>query len=199
MHARPRVEQPVVRHRVDECLVADGDAPARLPDQIRRVRHALHATGDHDVRLPSGDRLRAERHRLQAGSPHLVHRERGDFDGHARIDTAPVGRVLAEPGLEHVAHDDLVDGFRPHAGALERLLDDEGAELDRGEALQPPAERSDGGAAGAGDHDVSHHVPPEKSTAIRSSVAVSTTCTNARRRSGVRHDADQRVAVHDGH
>src|SRR5262249_43804105 len=150
---------------------------------IRRVRHALHAAADDDVRLAGRDGLRAERHGFQPGPTHLVDRERGSLDRNSGVDRALAGGVLPPARLQHLAHDRLVDDLRSDAGTLECLGDDDGAELDRREVFQPSAERPDCGPAGSRDDDIAHQQPAVTSTVIRSSVAVSRTWTNARRRS----------------
>src|SRR5262249_33109526 len=62
-------------------------------------------------------------------------------------------RVLAQPGLEHVAEDHLLDLIRRDARAPQGLADGEGAELGRPEAGQTTLEPGDRGAAGTGDDD----------------------------------------------
>ncbi len=111
LSAASRIEQAVVQHRIDEGLVAGGDG------------------------------LRPEGHRLQSRAAHLVDGERRDLDRHAGVDAALAGRVFAEPGLQHVAHDDLADGGRVDAGADVTVRDSRVMMPSTGPGPLAPAER----------------------------------------------------------
>ena len=52
-----RVGEPVVGHRVDRVDVAHAEAEAGAGQQVRSVRHRLHAAGDADLELAGADRL----------------------------------------------------------------------------------------------------------------------------------------------
>ena len=68
----------------------------------------------------------------------------GDFSG------------LALAGHQAVAHQDLVDGVAGDAGALDRGLDGDRAELVRGQAAEVAEHATDGRADGGDDDDVVH-------------------------------------------
>ena len=88
------VPQPVVDHGVDQLGVAHLGAVAQM-HAVRRLAHALLAAGDDDVGVASPDRLKAERHRAQAGAAELVDADRRSFHGNAGVDRGLAGRVLA--------------------------------------------------------------------------------------------------------
>ena len=69
------------------------------------------------------------------------------------------GGDLAGPGLEHLAHEDVVDLLAGEAGPLERLLDGEAAELGGGEARQRAGQLADRRASASQDHGTSHVFP----------------------------------------
>jgi hypothetical protein len=76
----------------------------------------------------------------------------------APIDAWPRGR-LPDAGRQHAAHVHLADAAERvarDAGARERLLDGDGAQLGRGQRRQRALKRSDRCARGRDDDDVIH-------------------------------------------
>ena len=67
-------------------------------------------------------------------------------------DARRARRVLAGPGLDDLAHDQVVDLVAGHAGLLQGGLDRDAAELRGGQALQASEQAADRGT-GAGDDD----------------------------------------------
>src|SRR5690606_10915398 len=109
-----RIPQAVVDHAVDETPMAEPISRTRALEEVGRVRHALHAARDDDVRVAQANRLRCEHYRLEARSAHLVDRRAW----HASRDSSaerrlPRGRLPYARG-EHLAEDHLID-----LGALE--------------------------------------------------------------------------------
>jgi hypothetical protein len=147
--AVPRVGEPVERHVVADRHVAElGALP--LVDQVRRVGHRLHAAGHHDVELAGPDQLVGQRDRVEPGETHLVDRDgrRGHRDaGH---DRGLPGGDLAGAGLQHLAHDHVLDLVGADAAALEGGLDRVAAERGGGKGLQI-AEQAAHRSAGATD------------------------------------------------
>ena len=79
------------------------------------------------------------------GGAHLVDRLRGHLLGDAPLDLGLARGDLALAGLEHLAHDDVLNFAADDPGALQSLLDGGPAQLggvQRGEAA---AELADGG------------------------------------------------------
>jgi hypothetical protein len=90
--------------------------PCRWPQQqVRRVGHRLHATGDHDVDLAGADELVGEGDRVEAGQADLVDRERRDAHRDAGLDRRLAGRDLAGAGLQDLAHDHVLHLVGAHA------------------------------------------------------------------------------------
>ena len=150
-----RAPQAVADHLVDELPVAEPVSVAPVLHQVRRPRHVLHAAGDEALGVTRADRLRRERDGLQPAAAHLVDRGRGNAFGEARADRGLTRGVLAETGLEHVAHEHLVDGV--DAGPAQRLLDGDRAEPGRGNVDERAAECAHRRAHGA-DDDCFFHV-----------------------------------------
>ena len=65
---------------------------------------------------------------------------------------------MAQAGGEDAAEHDLVHVFGLHAGPVQGLFDDGGAQLGGGGVLQGPAEGTDGSAAAVDDINFSHDV-----------------------------------------
>ena len=108
---------------------------------------------DRDVRIPQLDRLRGRHDRLEAGSAQAIHVEGGRllrYAGIHRRDPAEVG--VPRFGRNHVAHDNMADFGRVHAGAVQGTLDCHGGESCQRDIPQRSAEASNRGARRA-DHD----------------------------------------------
>ena len=94
-------------------------AGARVRQQVRRLRHRLHAAGDDDSNSParmswsaSAIASRPERHTLLSVTD-------GTDIGMPPFDRRLAGRDLAGAGLDDVTHDHVVDLVAGDAGALE--------------------------------------------------------------------------------
>ena len=96
--------------------------PLRRCCAVRRHAHRFLAAGDHDLAVAVEDRLIAERDRAQAGAAELVDAPGRALDRDAGGDRGLAGRVLALPGGQDLAQDDLGHLRALDAGALERLL-----------------------------------------------------------------------------
>jgi len=75
------IPEAVLDHGIGQLAVPQPVTGARLVQQIRRIAHALHAPGHHDIGIADHDRLRRQHHRLQAGAAHLVDGHAGDVIG----------------------------------------------------------------------------------------------------------------------
>ena len=102
------VPQPVLDHRIDELQVAHLGAGAQML-AVRRQRHRFLAAGHDDRSVAAPDLLHAERDGAQAGTADLVEPPGGRFLWQAGADRCLARRVLALPGGQHLAEDDLVD------------------------------------------------------------------------------------------
>ena len=117
-------DEPVVEHQVDDRAVAEPVAEARLLEDVRRVRHRLHAARDDHVVVAGADHLVGDLDRAHAGGADLVDRVARDLLREPRADRRLPGRRLAGAALEHLAHDhvlDLVVGARPRGRARARI------------------------------------------------------------------------------
>ena len=106
------VPQAVVGHRVDQLHVAELHALAGLRQEVRGLGHRLHAAGDDDVELAGPDQLVGQRDRVDAGQAHLVDGQRRHGHRDAALDGRLAGRDLAGAGLQHLAHDHVLDLVR---------------------------------------------------------------------------------------
>ena len=150
------VPQAVPDHRVDQLAVAEAHARARFRQQVRRVAHALHAAGDDHFGIARADRLGREHHALEARAADLVDREGADAVGNPGLARRLTSGVLAEPRLQHVAHDHLLDGVGRHARAAQGLGDGERSEIRRPEAREGALELGDRGTTGTDEDDFLH-------------------------------------------
>jgi hypothetical protein len=95
----------------------------------------------------------AEHHGAHARAAHLRERDRAGRLRQAGAERRLARRRLALAGHQAVAHQDLVDGVAGDAGALDRGLDGDRAELVRGEAAEVAEHAADRRADGGDDDD----------------------------------------------
>ena len=150
------VEEGVVGHRVDERGVAVLEALARLRQQVRRVRHRLHAARHDDLGLTGVDQQVGLRDRVQTREAHLVDGDRRHPERQAAGDAGAAGGVLPGAGQDDLAHDQVVDLVARHPGLLQRPLDGHAAQVGRGQGLQATEQTPDRRAC-SGDDDGSGH------------------------------------------
>src|SRR5436190_20596110 len=126
-----RRREPVEDHRVDQLAVAEPVAEASLLQQVRSVRHRLHAAGDDALVLARADHGVGDLDRADRRSAHLVDRVRRRLDRQPCADGRLARRSLAGARLEHLAHDHVLRLARLEADTSERRLDGQRAELRR--------------------------------------------------------------------
>ena len=80
--------------------------------------------------------------------------------GIPRLDLRLARGDLPLAGLQHLAHDHVLDLLGLDVGALERGLDRGAAELGGVEGGEAAAELADGRAGGAEDHGLGHGAAP---------------------------------------
>jgi hypothetical protein len=118
-------------HAVEQHAVTEALAGARLRQVVGNVRHRLHPARDDAAMIAGLDRLRRQHHRLETAAADLVDRHGADLVGDPGTALRLAGRVLAEPRLQHVAHDHFLDGIGLHPGAAHGLPDRDRAQLGR--------------------------------------------------------------------
>ena len=165
VHRVERAPEAVVDHRVDEIAVAHPVAAARAGKEIRRLRHRLHAAGDDDFGVTVLNHLVGEVDRVDAREAHLVDRHRGDGHRDAGLDRGLTRGDLTLTPLQDLAHEDVVDLFGVDAGAFERGLDRDAAELHRTHAGERARQLADGSPRRTNDHRAGHRGPPHMCTA----------------------------------
>ena len=104
-----RAGERVEGHRVDHRPVAVLHSGSRAHEQVWRIRHRLHATGDDAVELACADELVGERDGIDARQAHLVDRERRDVHRDARLHSCLACGHLAGTCLQHLPHDHVLD------------------------------------------------------------------------------------------
>ena len=140
--AAERVRQPVVDHGVERLRVAHPVAEASVLQQVRGVRHRLHAARDADVHVTRPDRL--------------VDRLRRDLLRDPALDLRLPRRDLALARLQHLAHDHVLDLVRRYLGAFEGGLDGLASEGRGVERRERAAELAEGGSRGSEDRGLGH-------------------------------------------
>ena len=137
--------QPVVDHVVEDLAVPEPVAEAGLRQQIRRVRHRLHAARDDELVLSAADHQIRDLDRPDRRGAHLVDRVGRHLLRDARRDRRLPRRCLAGSCLEHLTHDDVADLGRVDRGALQRALRSRPPpRAVAGSAASPPPSRPNG-------------------------------------------------------
>ena len=137
-------------------------AGALAEQQVRGVGHRLHAAGHHDVELAGPDELVGQGDRVQAGEADLVDGQRRHGHRDAGLDRRLAGRDLPGAGLQHLAHDHVLHLVGRDAGALQRGLDRDAAELGRREVLEVAQQPAHRGPRAADDHRMPWRSPPRR-------------------------------------
>ena len=138
---------------VEHLAVAEAVAGARLGQQVGGVGHRFHAAGDHDLVAAGEDEIVGQHGGLHARAAHLVDRGAAGRQRQAGAERGLAGGRLPEAGGQHAAHDHLLHLLGREAGALDRSLDRDGAELRRGEAGEITLEAAQRGAGDGNDDD----------------------------------------------
>ncbi len=144
--AGERIVEAVLVHAVDDLVAAEPIAPARPGEQVGRVRHALGAAGENDLRLAEEDRAGGGDHRLQARAAGLVDRECRTLDRDPGAEGDLAGAVRSAVGLAAVPEDHLIDDPRRVSGdpgSTQTGLGGVRAEVGRGKSGEAAAELSD--------------------------------------------------------
>ena len=108
---------------VEDAVVADAVAGARLGQQVGRVGHRLHAAGQDDVGRAGQDQVVGQHGGLHARAADLVDGGGAGGVGQAGAARGLAGGRLALAGGQDAAHQHLVDALRRQAGAVERGAD----------------------------------------------------------------------------
>ena len=138
---------------VDDLLVAHPVTGTRLRQQVRRIAHAFHAAGCHDVVRTRRQQVVGKHRRFHARSAHLVDGSAAGRQRQSRSERGLSRWRLALSGREHAAHDDFLHLLRLHARALHRRTDGRGTQLRRREVFQFPLQRSHRRARDRNYHD----------------------------------------------
>src|SRR5207302_1974378 len=104
-------------------------AGSRLQQKIGAVGHRFHAAGHYDFRFAQLDRLCRKRDGFQAGAADFVDGHRSDTRLATSLQRGLARGILAEAGLDDVAHDDFVDLPRFEIGAANGFGHDFGSEF----------------------------------------------------------------------
>src|SRR5699024_3118564 len=120
--------------------------------------HVLSAACDHDVRVAGLDHLGSHVHAVQTGAADHVDGDGGSLHRQAGLQRSLTCHVLAQAGLDDAAHIDMVHLLGLDAGAVDGLLDDDGAQVGGRGVGQGAAKFTNGGAACRCDDDLFHVV-----------------------------------------
>ena len=124
-HVAPvgRIDQAVAHHAVDEHRVPQPVAEAGLIEQVGRLAHVLHPTGDQHLRIAVSDEEGRQVHGFERGGAYLVDGERRNARRQPGFDGGLPGGNLAHAGSDDGAHDDLVDLGALDLRPVDHLLD----------------------------------------------------------------------------
>ena len=118
--------------------------------------HVLHAACNDDVGIPGSIIWAAMLTQFRPEPQTTLTVTVGDLDGQAGLQGSLTSDVLAQTGLDDAAHVDMVDLLRLDVGAVQSLLDDDGAQLSSGDVGKGATELTNGGTACRCDNDLFH-------------------------------------------
>ena len=125
--------QAVGNQRVAHRHVAHA-VPLAQHRHVGRPAHALHAAGNHHIRIARTNRLSGHAHGAQTRSAQLVDGRRRHGVGHAGCDGALARRPLPQAALQDAAHQHVVHLIARDACTVQGLADDDGAQIGGGHA-----------------------------------------------------------------
>ena len=164
-HVEPadRIHQRCEERVDDGLLLTEAHARTHAVDDVRSLAHVLHAAGEHRGRFTQLQELRARHDRLQAGTAQAIHGQSRHMLRHTSLQTHMARAVQRiDRGLQRVAHDHMIDGFRGHFRTLQSSLRSNRGQLHGGEVLELAVARcadvlGHGGTGAADDDDVACH------------------------------------------
>ena len=148
--------EPVKRHMVKQLRCAVFDAFARM-HQMRRIAHALHAAGDHDLGAAGFQGVMREHHGPHTGTAHLRQRHRADRLRQTGFQHRLARRRLTLTRHQAVADQGLIDQVGGNAGALDRGLNRRGTQLPGCQAGEIAEQTTDRRACGRNDDNGIRH------------------------------------------
>ncbi len=154
------VLQAVEEHVVLDLAVAHAQAAAGFLQDIGRVGHAFHATGDHHLVGASLEQVVGQHHRLHPRAAQLVDGGAAGGGGQAGRQRGLAGRALLQAGGQDATHDHFLYVLGGDAGALHRFADHDGTQVDRGNAGQAALEAAHGSTGAGDDDDIGHGTLP---------------------------------------
>ena len=104
-------------------VVPNTIAAAGFGQQIGRIGHAFHATGDQHVCAAGQQHVMAKHGCTHARAAHLGQRHRARTDRQAALECGLARRRLTLSGHQTVAEQDLINLIARDPGALHRRLD----------------------------------------------------------------------------
>src|ERR1700733_670641 len=126
------IPEPVVNHGVDDLLITEAISLASLHEEIGRVGHGFHASGNDDGTVAGLDGLRREGDSFESRATNLVYSHGTYFGRQTSEDGGLASGILTESSGEDVAHDAFVHLLGIDVGAVHGFANDDGAELRRG-------------------------------------------------------------------
>ena len=138
---------------VEDAVVADAVATARLGQQVGGVGHAFHATGHQHFVAACQQHVVRKHGSTHAGAAHLAQR-----DGTSALGQPALERSLACRGLALARHQAVAENHFSHqlgrnTGALDRCFDGGAAQVVRGQRSEVALEGTHRGAGRADDDD----------------------------------------------
>ena len=118
-----RAPKPVLDHSINDLIMAHSMTPSGMGEYERGLAHVLHAPGDNDICIPGFYPLGSHDYRFHARSANLVDRGFRDVLAYPRPQRGLASRILAQPGLQNIAHDHLISLFRPNPSPGKDLFD----------------------------------------------------------------------------
>ncbi len=139
-----RVGQRVVRHRVDNGLVAHFRSGTVFAiEQVRGGRHVFHTTGNKDVSPAGMNTDRRFDYGFKTGTANHVDRVRWNGFRDSRVQRDVTGDVLSQPRRDDVSDNDFVDIGRLDPRFLDGFFQNRSPEFSRWNRRQTTKKGSD--------------------------------------------------------
>lgn len=151
------VFQAVEHHVVNNAVMPDAVAAARLGQQVGGVAHALHAAGHQNIGAAGQQHVVRQHGCAHARAAHLAQRDCSCAVRQAALEGRLAGWCLALAGHQAIAHQHLVHPLGRHASAMHRSGDGCAAQVVRRQRRKIALKTAHGGAGCTQDKDRFRH------------------------------------------
>ena len=152
------IRQTIVHHRIHDLLITHTHATPRFREEVRRIRHILHATRYGDINRACFNSVMRHDGRLHPRTTHFIDRCRFAVFAETRLNRRLPRRRLALPRWQDTSHDGLFDIIRFHTRFVHSGFDSCRSEVWRRHRRKRPLESAHWGTGYTNNNNRIRHI-----------------------------------------